>query len=255
MQQFIGTKVVLAVPMTVGQAIREYGVRLSPDPSGKDRQDDEQGYLVEYENRYRSWSPKDVFDAAYRPVEDMAFSQALEAVMIGRRVCRAYWLEWDMWIAASNTKSFDVQADDLWSPHNKTLAMLTGGSVSVMPTITMKTGFNNVVMGWLPNHSDLFAKDWMILPDLVLEPVDSHKKYYVCVTLDEKSGGWMVTCSAVPELNAVGTDVNDALKQAVNSLATFKMIYASGGRPFPEPLSAGDGELWWIDDSGAYGTV
>lgn len=30
----------------------------------------EEGYLVEYENGYQSWSPKEVFDKAYKPFED-----------------------------------------------------------------------------------------------------------------------------------------------------------------------------------------
>ncbi len=49
------------------------------------------GYLVEYEGGYQAWSPKDVFDAAYRPTTGMTFGLAIEAMKAGKRVARAGW--------------------------------------------------------------------------------------------------------------------------------------------------------------------
>ena len=59
MQAYIGTKIVVAEPET------------------KDGRD---GYAVVYADGYRSWSPKDVFDRAYRRVA------ADEAILVEREL-------------------------------------------------------------------------------------------------------------------------------------------------------------------------
>lgn len=63
MQKFIGTKVVMAVAMTSGRASEYTGKPISSHEQGRS------GYLVEYPDGYKSWSPKDVFEAAYRLCE------------------------------------------------------------------------------------------------------------------------------------------------------------------------------------------
>lgn len=66
MEQYIGTKTVMAEPMLKGEA---YDSRLVS--AGCVVESEEQraidGYLVEYEDGYQSWSPKDVFEKAYKP--------------------------------------------------------------------------------------------------------------------------------------------------------------------------------------------
>jgi len=49
MERYIGTKIILARPET------------------KDGRD---GYAVVYEDGYRSWSPKEIFERAYRRITD-----------------------------------------------------------------------------------------------------------------------------------------------------------------------------------------
>ena len=60
-KQFTGTKTVLACPMSHAVAENCLGrkITLQEKYSGE-------GYLVEYPDGYTSWSPKDVFDAAYK---------------------------------------------------------------------------------------------------------------------------------------------------------------------------------------------
>jgi hypothetical protein len=58
MKQYIGTKVIKAKPMTRDAA----EALLKRDVGGKKTGD---GYLVEYQDGYQSWSPKDVFEEAY----------------------------------------------------------------------------------------------------------------------------------------------------------------------------------------------
>ncbi|MFG6386178.1 MAG: DUF2829 domain-containing protein [Muribaculaceae bacterium] len=65
MKKYIGTKVVTATP-----AIRKGGkVYLPTDEIPKSMEPVEEGYKVIYEDGYESWSPKDVFEKAYRIAE------------------------------------------------------------------------------------------------------------------------------------------------------------------------------------------
>lgn len=81
MQIFIGTKIVKAIPMTRGDA----ELKLKRNVGGEALREAD-GYFVEYKDGYQSWSPKDVFESAYRQIDGMTFSQALEAMMSGLKV-------------------------------------------------------------------------------------------------------------------------------------------------------------------------
>ena len=62
MKKYIGTKLVQATP-----AIRKDGkVYLPTDAIPKTMEAGEEGYKVVYEDGYESWSPKDVFEKAYK---------------------------------------------------------------------------------------------------------------------------------------------------------------------------------------------
>lgn len=81
MQQYIGSKVINAKPMTRLEYNQFRGWELPSDENGAD-----EGYLVEYVDGgqanteqyagYVSWSPKDVFDRAYRASGNMTFGDA-----------------------------------------------------------------------------------------------------------------------------------------------------------------------------------
>ena len=62
MKKYLGTKLVTAKPMTREDAEAVLGKFIKPakqEYSGE-------GYLVRYEDGYQSWSPKEVFDKAYK---------------------------------------------------------------------------------------------------------------------------------------------------------------------------------------------
>lgn len=63
MKKFIGTKVVQAMPMTMTEAQKVLGREIKPATVEED------GYLVEYKDGYKSWSPKSVFEEAYKPAD------------------------------------------------------------------------------------------------------------------------------------------------------------------------------------------
>jgi hypothetical protein len=61
MKQFTATKTVKAIPMTRTDAEKFLGRSITPaDPKA------EEGYLLLYPDGYYSWSPKEVFEKAYR---------------------------------------------------------------------------------------------------------------------------------------------------------------------------------------------
>lgn len=73
MNTYIGTKIINAKPMTLGEYNDLHGWKMLPSEYPA-----EEGYLVEYTDGgkpnhpdfkgYISWSPKDVFERAYRMV-------------------------------------------------------------------------------------------------------------------------------------------------------------------------------------------
>lgn len=85
MKKYIGTKVVNATP-----AWRVDGkVYLKDDavPKSMNRED---GYKVVYEGGYESWSPKDVFEKAYREVGSVNFGGAIDLLKAGLAVRLRY---------------------------------------------------------------------------------------------------------------------------------------------------------------------
>ena len=79
MKKFIGTKVIKAEPMTVTEA-QVLGVEIKPATV------EENGYLVEYKDGYKSWSPKSVFDETYKPAETFLDRLAVEQQELTEKV-------------------------------------------------------------------------------------------------------------------------------------------------------------------------
>lgn len=168
MKTYIGTKLIHALPMT-RQAYNDYrGWELPANEDGAD-----EGYLVEYvdggranDSRhfgYISWSPKDVFERAYRPVENMSFGLAIEALKAGKKVARAGWNGKGMWLSLSCNGARKVAAENFWSPPNAAYAQEQGGAATVLPSITMKTATGEILMGWLASQTDVLAEDWAVV--------------------------------------------------------------------------------------------
>lgn len=63
MKAYIGTKIIQAKPLTLGEYnnLRGWTIPGDEDPA-------REGYYVVYSDAYVSWSPKEVFEEAYRPI-------------------------------------------------------------------------------------------------------------------------------------------------------------------------------------------
>lgn len=149
MQQYIGTKRVLGLPMT-RLAYNEYhGWALPADEDGSDA-----GYLVEYVDGgkpnhpahagYISWSPKEQFDNAYRNIHALTFSEALEALKLGQRLTRLGWNGAGMWVEYLPARGVDLAHLRLSYPVNSR-AYPDGARVS-----------------WVPSQTDMLAEDWTL---------------------------------------------------------------------------------------------
>lgn len=92
----------------------------------------------------------------------MDFGQALHALRNGERVARAGWNGKGMWLAYS-PGSPALPADKFWAGLNRRFAEENGGTAEVLPSITMKTADNKILMGWLASQTDMLAMDWEIV--------------------------------------------------------------------------------------------
>lgn len=85
---FVGTKTVVAVPMSLGEynKLRGWTIPKDEDPAAE-------GYLVEYQNGgapnhpdyagYISWSPKEIFESSYRSIGNAQETDQLVIKLIG----------------------------------------------------------------------------------------------------------------------------------------------------------------------------
>lgn len=161
-KRYIGTKVVLAKPMTRG-AYNQY--RGWTPPEGEDQNVD--GFLVEYQDGgeanhpghvgYISWSPADVFHQSYRLSDSgITFGQAIEALKVGKKVARTGWNGKGMFLYLVPAASYPAQtgaAKGYWGEN----AMVPYGAY-----IAMKTVQENVVP-WLASQTDVLAEDWTVI--------------------------------------------------------------------------------------------
>ncbi|SPF51231.1 conserved hypothetical protein [Candidatus Desulfosporosinus infrequens] len=154
--QYIGVKIIHAEPMTVA----EYNEQVRPLVYSGECQD---GYKVICEDDYVSWSPKDVFEAAYRQTDGMTFGLAIEAMKKGFKVARQGWNGKAMWIAISHPEANSLKAEGFWNKHSRKFAEENGGSADVLPYIIMKTADNKILMGWLASQTDMLVEDWTII--------------------------------------------------------------------------------------------
>lgn len=158
---FIGTKIIKAVPMDRADYIAYRGWPLPENENGADL-----GYLVEYTDGgkpnvdghegYVSWSPKEQFDKAYRPMADMAFGAAIEAIKAGHKVARKGWNGKGMFVYFVPANSYPAQTGAAQSHFGE------GGMVPYNAYMALK-GADNTVSTWAPSGSDALAEDWMIV--------------------------------------------------------------------------------------------
>lgn len=148
MKKYIGTKEIKAKPMTRGAYNAFKGWVMPSNEVAA-----EEGYFVEYPDGYTSWSPKKVFEEAYRECDHMTFGLAIEALKKGKKVARKGWNGKSQYCElASNISYINAGKDIVNCEHeaigNKAIAFV---------------GTSGVQMGWLASQADMLAEDWCIV--------------------------------------------------------------------------------------------
>lgn len=155
MQRYIGTKIILAYPMTREDAEKHLDRDVGGTAAGE-------GYLVEYPSGYQSWGPAYAFEEAYRRTDEMSFGLAIEAAKRGLKVARKGWNDKDMWISVSPGCE-SLPASGFWNPAAASFAMSNGGFADVPPCFIMKTADGKIQIGWSASQADMLADDWYIV--------------------------------------------------------------------------------------------
>lgn len=168
MNTFIGTKMIKAKPMNRLEYNQYRGWELHANENGAD-----EGMLVEYvdggksnhpnHEGYISWSPMDVFNKAYRPIDGLTFGQAIEALKQGKRVARQGWNGKNMFLfllPAGTVPTRAIHDPALRAVIEKEIG---GETFDALGSIRMFTADKKILTGWLASQTDMLAEDWVIL--------------------------------------------------------------------------------------------
>lgn len=105
------------------------------------------GYEVKYDTGYLAWSPKSVFDEAYRPIKGLSFSIALEMVKKGKSIQRSGW----------NGAGLVVKAQ---LPDENSKMSLPYLYIEYPLTAKTTPGAR---CPWLASQTDIMADDWSVI--------------------------------------------------------------------------------------------
>lgn len=159
--KYIRMHKVEAEQMTHGDFMKAMG---KTDEAMSEQDSKAEGYLVVYPDGYKSWCPKAQFEAAGRPCDGMTFGMAIEAMKRGKKVARKGWNGKGMWICVPLCDGpKEIPSTGVWGKPNAEYAEQNGGTVKVMPYVTMKTSDGSIVMGWLASQTDMLSEDWVIV--------------------------------------------------------------------------------------------
>ena len=153
MKQYIGTKMIKACPAyrcTYPGGMIAYAGEGDIIPTECKIQE---GYRVQYEDGYLSWSPKAVFEEAYRETTGMNFGLAIEAAKKGKKIARAGW----------NGKNQYVELAYCISYKNNAAEVINVNHCNIGNKALAFVGTSGVQMGWLASQADMLADDWTIV--------------------------------------------------------------------------------------------
>lgn len=160
MKRYIGTKIIHAEPMMKGDYDIHRGYASPEDNISAD-----EGYIVKYPDGYISWSPKAVFEEAYRECDNMTFGLAIEALKKGFKVARKGWNGKNMWLylsAGSKVFYTDLKEETKKGLRNNR-CIDDNGYVKINSHIDMSAADGSVVIGWTASQLDMLAEDWYIV--------------------------------------------------------------------------------------------
>ena len=149
MKTYIGTKIIEAAP-----AIRMGGkVYDANETIPRSMKLVEEGYKVRYQDGYESFSPKAVFEEAYRPIDGMNFGLAIEAMKKGKKCRRAGW----------NGKNQHIELASAISYTSPEGVIVNAEHDAIGNKAIAFCGTSGIQMGWLASQAGMLADDWEIV--------------------------------------------------------------------------------------------
>lgn len=159
MKKYIGTKMIQAEPakrywMPIGAKVIVGEHEMVQQEVVAAATSCDEGYRVRYPDGYTSFSPKEVFEEAYRRTDNMNFGLAIEAAKMGERIARKGWNGKNMYVFLAFEADFVTDAD---------ISAFDGVEVEVGDMFVMKTAGDTFQPGWLASQADMLADDWYIV--------------------------------------------------------------------------------------------
>lgn len=154
MKNYIGTKQLKAEPLNLGDynVKRGWQIPANEDPL-------REGYFVEYPDGYVSWSPKEVFEEAYKETSGLTFGLAVELAKKGQKISRTGWNGSGMYVVIMPGYPEGIPANTATA---KTHNISEGTVLKFRPYFQLKTAQDDIAM-WAPSGSDALAEDWLIV--------------------------------------------------------------------------------------------
>jgi hypothetical protein len=161
----IGQKLISCTPMTRKEYNDFRGWSL---PENEADMGDDDGYMVEYEphpnnkanvdgyDGYISWSPKDVFNAAYKSLDNMSFGDALTMLKRGSKVARKGW----------NGKGLSLKLITPSVDSEMTLPFICMQYPATPASDSAPASHINAKVPWLASQTDMLAEDWVLIGDV-----------------------------------------------------------------------------------------
>lgn len=167
LKKYIGTKVVKARPMNEIDAESIGYAR-----KNSDHHEYREGYHVQYTNpdgsTYDSWSPKDMFENAYREVGTVNFGGAIDLLKAGLAVRRKGWNGKGLFVVKQvpshitreiipNMQSLPQSAKNILMRRENPHIDYTHQMLIINP--------DGRADSWVPSSSDIFANDWEVVTE------------------------------------------------------------------------------------------
>lgn len=159
LEEFIGTKIVCAKPMSRLDYNIFRGWELPTNENGSD-----EGYLVEYTDGgepntkeyqgYVSWSPKVQFENAYKQSGNLSFGDAITYLKLGYKVTRTGWN------GKGLTLSLKLPEEGV---NDMTLPYIYMTYPSTPASDTAPENHINARVPWLASQTDMLAEDWCLV--------------------------------------------------------------------------------------------
>jgi hypothetical protein len=150
LKRYIGTKIVEAMPMTLGTYKKKGGQTHST------QNDKTSGYKVVYPDGYESWSPKNVFEESYSILEyGFDIGKAIELISHGYKVGNSkLWLD--------NCFIYLQDGTQISPEDGRNDALKTRKNDIIIHQHIDKYVGGTLIVGWTPNILELFSNDFYI---------------------------------------------------------------------------------------------